>query len=68
MWFNRFMILACLLVFFIEGYSQADKDAWTLLDQSDFVLSYPASWSLDQSGQAGTKFILFTGQDNSGFR
>lgn len=52
----------------MEGYGQADKDAWTLLDQSDFALSYPASWSLDQTGKAGTTFILFTGQDNAGFR
>jgi hypothetical protein len=61
-------MLACLLIFFTEGYCQVEKDAWTLMDQSDFTLSYPASWSLDQSGQVGTKFILFTGKNNSGFR
>jgi len=57
-----------LLIFFTEGYSQVEKEAWILMDQSDFALSYPAIWSLDQSGQAGTKFILFIGQNNSGFR
>jgi len=66
--FDRPLALACLLIFFTEGYSQVEKEAWILMDQSDFALSYPAIWSLDQSGQAGTKFILFIGQNNSGFR
>jgi len=61
-------ILTGLLIFFTEGYGQVERDALTLMDQPDFALSYPASWSFDQSGQAGTKFILFTGQNNSGFR
>jgi len=68
MHFARLLAIACLLIFFTEGYCQVDKDAWTLMDQSDFALSYPANWSIDQSGQAGTKFILFTGQNDSGFR
>jgi hypothetical protein len=66
--FVQSIIFICLPLFFIEGYCQVDKDAWTSMDQSDFALSHPAGWSLDQSGQAGTKFILFTGQSNSGFR
>jgi hypothetical protein len=65
--FAQLISVIYLLIFFDEGYCQVEKDAWTVIDQSDFALSYPASWSLDQSGRSGTKFILFTGQNNSGF-
>ncbi len=61
-------VLACWLLFFSEGNGQAEKDPGKLLDQTDYLLTYPSSWSLDQSGQMGTQFILFTGQNNAGFR
>jgi hypothetical protein len=62
---NTFTVF-CL--FFTEGFCQVETPDWKSLNQTDYSLSFPASWSLDQSGQMGTKFILFTGQDNSGFR
>jgi hypothetical protein len=66
--FNRFLILACALISFNEGYCQVDKDDWAVLDQAAFAISYPTSWSLDQTGKMGTTFILFSEQTNTDFR
>jgi hypothetical protein len=30
------------------------------LDQSDYTIQYPSSWDLDQSGQFGSTFFLFS--------
>lgn len=65
---KRFIALACLLVVFVEGYCQADNDAWAILDQPDFGISYPKSWTPDQTGKMGTAFVLFSEQINSDFR
>jgi len=65
---RRFITLACLLVFFAEGYCQADKESWVVLDQPDFTISYPRNWTLDQTGKMGTAFVLFSEQINSDFR
>lgn len=65
---KRLGALFCLFLFFFEGQGQTEKDHETLLDQPDYLLSYPSTWHLDQSGQMGTKFILFTGKTSAGFR
>ena len=33
---------------------------WELLKQDDYSIQYPKDWELNQSGQMGTKFILFS--------
>lgn len=56
-----------LLAFISEGRGQAVNDQKTLV-QADYALTYPSQWQLDQSGQMGTKFILFASEGNNGFR
>lgn len=33
---------------------------WELLKEEDYSIQYPKEWELSQSGQMGTKFILFS--------
>lgn len=33
---------------------------WNLLKEDDFTIQYPKDWELNQNGQMGTKFILFS--------
>ncbi len=33
---------------------------WELLDLPDYSISFPGSWELNQSGQMGTSFVLFS--------
>jgi hypothetical protein len=33
---------------------------WKTLNQSNYSIQYPATWELNQSGQMGTSFILFS--------
>jgi hypothetical protein len=33
---------------------------WELLKEEDYSIQYPKDWELSQSGQMGTKFILFS--------
>ncbi|MGB3849496.1 MAG: hypothetical protein WA958_05975 [Tunicatimonas sp.] len=37
----------------------ADQD-WQSLTENGYTISYPTEWSLDQSGQMGTSFILLS--------
>lgn len=35
-----------------------ENSKWTLLNEKEFEIKYPTSWTLDQSGQQGTKFVM----------
>ncbi len=61
------LILAFLIIF-SQAFGQSRDEDWSKIDQTDYFLSYPASWILDHSGQMGTKFILFVGNKEHEFR
>ena len=42
------------------GFAQEVK--WETLKQNGYVINYPADWTLNQSGQMNTSFILFSPQ------
>jgi len=37
---------------------------WEILEESDFSIQYPKDWELNESGQMGTSFILFSSMEN----
>lgn len=37
---------------------------WEILNEEDYSIQYPKDWELSQSGQMGTKFILFSALEN----
>ncbi len=41
-------------------YGQTVNNEWKTLDKPNFSIQYPATWELNQSGQMGTSFILFS--------
>lgn len=47
---------------FAQTMSQEQQiiNDWKKLDQSDYSIFYPSTWELNQSGQMGTSFILFS--------
>ncbi len=60
-------ILTILLVstFIACGQTKESKDKetklnWKTYEVSDYSIQYPDSWELNQSGQMGTSFILFS--------
>jgi hypothetical protein len=42
-----------------NNYPQTNSD-WKTLDQSNYTIQYPSTWELNQSGQMGTSFVLFS--------
>jgi len=42
-----------------NNHQQITSD-WKILDQPAYSIQYPSTWDLDQSGQMGTSFILFS--------
>lgn len=38
---------------------------WKTLDESNFVVQYPSSWELNQSGQQGTTFIVLSAMESA---
>ena len=68
---NLIALLYALLIFAdANAQTEANKpnESWLVLDQPEYYLSYPSNWTLDQSGQMGSKFILFADQKDSEFR
>ncbi|HWY11050.1 MAG TPA: PsbP-related protein [Bacteroidia bacterium] len=39
---------------------QTANNDWKTLDKPNYSIQYPATWELNQSGQMGTSFILFS--------
>ena len=67
--FKMTKILTTLLLFtFIAcGQSQESNNSikktkpnWKTLEENNYSIQYPADWELNQSGQMGTTFILFS--------
>lgn len=60
----RSSITLCLLLAlsgFVYGQSEpAVAAVWKTLDEADFSISYPSDWELDQSGNLGVSFFLFS--------
>lgn len=54
-----FLCLSATLILSFSGFSQI-TESWKTLDESDYTISYPPNWELNQAGQMGTKFILFS--------
>jgi hypothetical protein len=50
-----------------EPKAQAIKRiaGWELLTEDDYSIQYPKDWELNQSGQMGTSFILFSALENN---
>ncbi len=42
-----------------KTHTNVKKD-WNSLNEKNFIIQYPSDWELNQSGQMGTSFILFS--------
>ncbi|MGP8213926.1 MAG: hypothetical protein ACLQQ4_00040 [Bacteroidia bacterium] len=58
--------LTCFLALSVAACGQVTNkqdstafNGWKILDQSNYSISYPPTWELNQSGEIGTSFILF---------
>ena len=48
-----------------EDTKEPQADAgWKSFSQANYSIKYPATWELNQSGQMGTAFILFTPKES----
>jgi hypothetical protein len=60
------MKLVGFITFFITlityGQSTEMQNNWKLIEGADYTIQYPETWELNESGQMGTKFILFSKQ------
>lgn len=45
-----------------QGLSQNEEAAWKALSHENYKIEYPSQWELDESGQMGAAFILFSPQ------
>ncbi|MEO0896844.1 MAG: PsbP-related protein [Bacteroidota bacterium] len=58
---NIFLVLFLSITLVACGQTQPKETTeWKTLSEEKFTLSYPPSWELDQSGQMGSSFILFS--------
>ncbi len=57
-----------LLITQFNVFGQSNK--WSSLSGKDYSIEYPEKWDLDQSGQMGTSFLVFSEltSDNDQFR
>jgi hypothetical protein len=58
------LIAICALSLSISTRAVA-QDTWQNLDQPAYKFSYPANWVLDEAGQMGTKFIIFSALESA---
>lgn len=58
----NFMIFFFLSSTFGQAKSEEDilNAKWKVFDSENFVISHPNNWDVDQSGQMGTSFMLFS--------
>ncbi len=42
------------------GQKTDERGQWKILQESNYSIKYPSNWQLNQSGQMGTSFILFS--------
>jgi hypothetical protein len=43
-----------------ENSEQEKRTEWKTLDESNYSIQYPSTWELNQSGEMGTSFFLFS--------
>ncbi|MDF2456547.1 MAG: hypothetical protein K0R51_2540 [Cytophagaceae bacterium] len=52
------------LLLFTPLFLQAQStEEWNTFKTKQYAINYPASWSLDTSGQGGTKFVLLSASE-----
>jgi hypothetical protein len=49
-----------ILLFLTVQYSFSQTKNWNELKEKEYSIKYPKDWDLDQSGEMGTKLILFS--------
>lgn len=47
------------------SFSTEQQNEWAILDKDNYKIEYPSDWMLDESGNMGTSFILFSPLVNS---
>ncbi len=52
-------MLISFLLLAITTYGQTSNN-WKTLDQPNYIIQYPSTWELNQNGQMGTSFFLFS--------
>lgn len=60
-----FTFIACGQTQESNNSAKETKHNWKTLDGKDYSIQYPADWELNQSGQMGTTFILFSPLETS---
>lgn len=53
----KYVLLAFL---FSPLFLQAQSEKWNTFKTNDYSINYPSSWTLDTTGQGGTKLVLFS--------
>lgn len=56
----KLAVLLSLVSWMIQAQSSTNASDWLTLNEREFSVSYPKDWDLDQKGQMGTSFILFS--------
>lgn len=56
---KRLLILGAFLIAFHSSSFGQDKE-WKTLTKDSFSIQYPDNWNLDETGQMGSTFILFS--------
>lgn len=57
-------VIISLLFFVMVLPISAQSDEWTSLSDDNYTIEYPENWLLDQSGQLGALFFLFSGLES----
>jgi len=55
---TKLLVLFAIVLNF-TAYGQT-KDNWKTLNENNYTIKYPGSWELNQAGQLGTSFVLFS--------
>lgn len=58
--FCGFLIMCTSINLFSQSGKTIVNNEWNLLDDSTYSISYPKTWTMDTSGENGTKFYLFS--------
>jgi serine/threonine-protein kinase len=70
--FKALILSLCAIVILFEVSIAQNKinadGSWSKADESEYAVSYPSKWKLDQSGVVGTKFVIFAPELSGGFR
>lgn len=53
------------LLLLVSSFVFSQATEWKTLEDSELMIKYPGNWEINQSGIAGTKFILFSPHSQS---